>query len=302
MRLPFLQVPQLDLSRGRTLARILRIPEAHGIGLTVALDAWAVDEAPEGDVSGLIRDQNPAEAVALAVGWDGPPEQLLAALVRVKLVEETPGGPCVVSVRRYESALSGPTRRSEHASRAATERWHRKKDALGMGRALPDDAYTQTQTQTQTEDLAGAVAPAPRNELRLEAQQAPRKRAQRPDKATDARHAPLVKALVGLGFPFDGGKDAKHVEQLLVLADQQAPTTGPAAPGEVLRRARIAWDQFGAFQFHSARTLSGLRAKWGEFAEARQQLQGRGPAPPSDFEKPREYVEPAWLDPNFGKE
>jgi hypothetical protein len=112
MRLPFLQIPQLDMSRGRTLARILRIPEAHGIGLTVALDAWAVEEAPEGDVSGLIRDPNPAEAVALVVGWDGDSGALLAALERVRLVEDMGEGPAVVSVRRYaaQQDLAWPRR------------------------------------------------------------------------------------------------------------------------------------------------------------------------------------------------
>jgi hypothetical protein len=156
MRLPFLQIPQLDMSRGRTLARILRIPEAHGIGLTVALDAWAVEEAPEGDVSGLIRDEHPAEAVALAVGWDGDSGALLAALVRVRLVESTADGFRVASVRRYESALTAPARRSESGRVAATERWGGKKDANRMAAASPpqcdsmrSDAYTQTQTQKE---------------------------------------------------------------------------------------------------------------------------------------------------------
>jgi hypothetical protein len=257
MRLPFLQVPQLDLSRGRTMARILRIPEAHGIGLTVALDAWAVDEAPDGDVSGLIRDPAPAEAVALAVGWDGSPEQLLAALVRVRLVEETDAGPCVVSVRRYESALKSPTRRSAHAKHAAEQRWHGKSDAPSIASAMPDDAYTQTQTQTQTQKEAEAFPPAsqaaPRVELRLEPPASPRRAAKKqgkPEKPADPRHAALVQQLVeacrevtGRPYRFAGGQDAVAVAALLASADQDPDTRGELAPAEVVRRWKIglAW-------------------------------------------------------------
>lgn len=94
-------------------------------------------------------------------------------------------------------------------------------------------------------------------------------------KPPDSRHAPLVKALTDAGWPFDGGKDAACVKALLALADQQEATRGELAGMEVLRRARIAWEQFPGF--HSARTLSGLRSKWGEFATPDT---GRGTGPP----------------------
>lgn len=81
---------------------------------------------------------------------------------------------------------------------------------------------------------------------------------------TDPRHAPLVRALTDSGWPFDGPKDAAQVKALLALADQQETTRGEGAGNEVLRRARIAWDQFP--DYHSARTLTQLRSKWGEFA------------------------------------
>lgn len=282
MRLPFLQVPQLDLSRGRTLARILRIPEAHGIGLTVALDAWAVDEAPEGDVSGLIRDANPAEAVALAVGWDGPHEQLLAALVRVKLVEETTEGPCVVSVRRYASALTSPTRRSEHASRAASVRWHGKLDAPGMGRALPDDAYTQTQTQTQKAEAvpppsssapAGGVEVGPGVwQFQLKSQKPPRRvRKPKPEKPTDPRHAPLTQELCEMhGWPHHGGRTAKAISSLLELAARGGQRED-AGYHEVVRRAVLARASEG---FPRVRELHELVTHWGHFAEPQKRAAG----------------------------
>ena len=128
---------------------------------------------------------------------------------------------------------------------------------------------------------------------------APGKKPRKEPKEPDTRHQPLVKALVGSGFPFDGGKDAAHVTALLALADQRPETAGEAAPAEVLRRASIGWTQFPAY--HSARTLSALRSKWGDLGE--RAATGRGPAPPSDFSAPaREYTPPAWLDETYGKE
>lgn len=103
---------------------------------------------------------------------------------------------------------------------------------------------------------AAVASPAPAKKAK-EAKKGPAQNA-------DPRHAPLVKALTDAGWPFDGGKDAAQVKALLALADQQEATRGELAGLEVLRRARIAWSQFPGF--HSARTLSGLRAKWGEFS------------------------------------
>lgn len=136
-------------------------------------------------------------------------------------------------------------------------------------------------------DLGSGVSPpaspaAPREELRLESQETPRRTRRKEPAPTDPRHAPLVKALVEeIGFPFDGGKDAQNVKALLALADQQPATSGDAAPAEILRRARIARGQHG---FNSARTLGDFRAHWGRF-EAPEQHRA-GPAPPSDFSRP----------------
>lgn len=142
----------------------------------------------------------------------------------------------------------------------------------------------------------------PRNELRLETQQAPRKRAQKPpkpEKVTDPRHGPLSDAMVAAGWPHHGGRTGRAVSELLALADRIPPGLKPAegAPAEVLRRAAIAKAHEG---FPRVREVHELVTNWGHFE--RQPQSHRGPAPPSDFEKPREYVEPAWLDPNFGKE
>lgn len=165
MHLPFLQVPDDVWPKARTLARILRVPEFQGIGLAVALDAWALQCATDGDVSGLIDDPNPSEAIALAVGWEGDAAVLFAALVRVRLVEKSPDGARVTTLEKYAAAVVRPGKRSEAASKAATERWQRKRDAERMesasashnGAVRPDtvvmrpDAKMESKTQMQTE-------------------------------------------------------------------------------------------------------------------------------------------------------
>jgi hypothetical protein len=83
----------------------------------------------------------------------------------------------------------------------------------------------------------------------------------KPERPTDPRHAPLVKALVEIGYPFHGGKDAKAVSALLAIADQQPNTRGDAAVREVVSRARIGWAQRGAY--YGSASLSELLSKWG---------------------------------------
>lgn len=157
MRLPFLQVSQEGLARARTMARLLRIPEAHGVGIYVTLTAWAVEMAQDGDLSGQLEDQEPAVLVAAAVGWDGDPGALLAAMERTRIVMRDASGTHAVSgLDVYERALASSEGRKVAASVAARARWDRNNDASRMLDASPShadamrpDAKTQTQTQTQ---------------------------------------------------------------------------------------------------------------------------------------------------------
>ncbi len=92
MRLPFVQLKQDAIVKARTMARLLKIPAYAGIGLAGELFVWALDMAPEFadgtvDWSGDLGKEDPAPLVAAAVGWEGDPEQLLAAFVRVGFVQ-----------------------------------------------------------------------------------------------------------------------------------------------------------------------------------------------------------------------
>ncbi|MCY1080314.1 hypothetical protein [Archangium lansingense] len=133
-RLPFLQVPQQTVACARMLARALRVPEFQGIGLAVALDAWAVEMAPEGDLSGTLPPGDPAALLALAVGWEGDPAALLAALLLTGFLVRDGDTVRYVHLPKYEGALvSSPTRRSTQAKHAANARWSKS-------RAMPTDA------------------------------------------------------------------------------------------------------------------------------------------------------------------
>jgi len=92
VRLPFLQVPRAAFAQARTLARLLKVPESHGYGLFVALHSWALEMAPEGDLSGRIDDAAPAVLLAAALDWTGNEEMLLDALIRTKMVERDASG------------------------------------------------------------------------------------------------------------------------------------------------------------------------------------------------------------------
>ncbi len=110
MRLPWIQVDSDGIARGITLARLLKIPEAHGVGLCVLLWNWALEMAPEDDVSGLIADSEPAVLCAAAIGWDGDPHLLWSSFGRVFLVEKKNR---VKGLNRYEQILKKRHRNKE---------------------------------------------------------------------------------------------------------------------------------------------------------------------------------------------
>ena len=195
MRLPWIQVDQDALVRARTMARLLEIPEPYAVGIAVSLFSWALEMAPDDDLSGEIVDDNPESVVAAAVGWTGDPKKLYAALARVGFIERSlradSGFDRVKGLWRYASAVANAVTRSDKAKAAARVRWEKAKtekaaaqakDALMLGAskhapamlescsnpekpmlgaskhapAMLGDAKTQTQTQTQKETLSAS--------------------------------------------------------------------------------------------------------------------------------------------------
>jgi len=194
------------------------------------------------------RERDRAKALA-----DGVPEStsgmLLDSMASMSRQEVTPGGH-IMSSRQEVTGVTTHVTPARHA-----------------GTVTP--RVDKTRVDESREDLFPEVAVA--SPVPAKTPKEPKKR----EPTGDPRHAPLVKALTDAGWPFDGPKDAAQVKALLALADQQEATRGDVAGVEVLRRARIAWSQFPSF--HSARTLSGLRSKWGEFATPDE---GRSQGPP----------------------
>ncbi len=128
--MPWLQIDDDAMTRGRTLARLLDIPDAHGIGLCVALWDWALDMAPEGDLRGRIADESPASLCRAAVGWAGDAALLWVSYQRIGLIDASGR---VKGLSRYDKVLrkrqrdrervaSGPSaNRSESPRKTETE-------------------------------------------------------------------------------------------------------------------------------------------------------------------------------------
>lgn len=152
----------------------------------------------------------------------------------------------------------------------------------------------ETRLEEKRSSASQEPAVPPREDLRLEPEKPRRARRARKapaDKPTDPRHAPLSLALVALGWPHHGGRTAKALAALLAHADREPGVAD--AQAEILRRAGIARAWVG---FPQARELHELAEKWGHFAKS-QAHNGRGPAPPSNFDEPAPVPHFAWLDP-----
>lgn len=142
---------------------------------------------------------------------------------------------------------------------------------------LPD---ATDDAQPVAERMAAAMAALP-EPLELLPVAKPEKPKRKAEPKGDARHAPLVDALVkadaevhGVPYGFRGGRDAKAVSECLSLADQNPATFGESAPAEILRRWRIArrWKGFPA-----CNSLQDLATHWNAYARA----QDGSTAPPA---------------------
>lgn len=177
MRLPFLQVSQEEMARARTLAGYLGVPYPYALGMVVALKAAALEAAPDGDVSGTIRDPNPAEWMAVQCSWPiDRADALATALVRCGFAMAGPSGcHAVAGMEPYARALDTSGKRSEAGRKGAEAR--KMKGGYGRAMAGPQqndgpsmarDAKTQTQTQTQIkEETTSAAADASSEQMPL---------------------------------------------------------------------------------------------------------------------------------------
>lgn len=287
MRLPFIQLESDLIAHGAPEVAALagcQVPVA--IGHIAMVRAWAVsmadDSAPP---DGWIAGEAAGRRIEAAAQWTGERGRLLQALKDAGQVRDETGGIRVLHLEPYAKAWEQNAKSKERMRMLRERSTNNHEQPSGdPERSTKFGGQTQTQTQKEETDLphpASASAGNGQGELLPDVPPTPpvkpakkAKEAKKPEAQGDPRHSPLIASLTAEGWPFDGGKDAAHVKALLALADQQEATRGKLAGLEILRRARIAWAQFPSY--HSARTLSGLRSKWGEFATPEN---GGGEAP-----------------------
>lgn len=274
MRFPWLQVDADFIgAHAADLGALLGVSRREAMGLALDLWTWALARAPDdAPPDGMISGTGPVPDRLLSgsVGWTGPVEVFSGALLACGLMVKVEAGYRLTGFDRYKATWEKNRRRTGG-----------KPDRNRTGTGEEPARKTQTQTQTQKEeDLPPPSSAAPREGLRLEEQEPPRRtRKAKPEKPTDPRHAPLTQELCErLGWPHHGGRTGKAITELLRLADGMTLGTHPeGAPVEVLRRAAIAKAHEG---FPRVRELHELVTHWGHFAEP----QRRGTGPPDGLE------------------
>lgn len=160
--------------------------------------------------------------------------------------------------QKRNAANVTPARHASTSQHIVTPEGHAQEVTPRVDETRVDESRRET-------DLFPAVASAPQRP------KAARKPRGSPDKPTDPRHAPLVKALVEeQGWEFGGGRGAKAVTALLAAADEAPATRGEAAPAEVLRRAANALEKrrVAPTAFPAVAALWELAQHWAHFATA----------------------------------
>ncbi len=118
------------------LARSLNIPKAQALGHVVALWLWALDFAPDGDLSKFHADE-----VADGAQFDGGPDVFIAALESACLIDRTPDGATIHDWQEYVGRLLAM--RENNRRRQATFRARIHEGGNNM-KALPNGYVTVT--------------------------------------------------------------------------------------------------------------------------------------------------------------
>ena len=229
MHLPWIQADKDGLEQCKLLARLLAIPEGHGVGIGVMLWEFALRIAPEGDFAGKVPDPG---IVAAAVGWDpADASRLIDGLVRVGLVAIAPEMR-VRGLERYRRAWEKNQRKSP---KPATS-----------GARVPE---------TGTNPAPPAPVPARQTQKQKQKQ----KKQQQPP---DPRHTPLKARLAAtfeqvMGAKYPSPNHSEEGAAINALLARMDPDDIDAAWRRALRAS-----------FPTVRTVAGLQRNLAHFVGA----------------------------------
>lgn len=157
MRLPWYQIDEDAITKGRMLGRLLKVPEAQGIGICVELWRWALEISKEGDFLGLVPD---AESIAAAVGWavngESDVRRLTTELQRIGLIATAPDLR-VRGLERYRAAWE-KNRRKGHGKDNGAESHTHPREPVRETAATRANPECKTETETEKKEAMSAVA------------------------------------------------------------------------------------------------------------------------------------------------
>ena len=175
-----------------TAADELEIAPAHMLGLLISFWLWALDNAPNGSLSGISN-----RMIARAAQWERDPDDFVAALTAAELLKTTPDGLEIHDWYEYTGKLIDKREAEKNRSRR-----RRAAAAAAAASAAPDDrrttaGQTEDEPQNDREPTAGRV-----EQSRVEQSRADKSREDTggtaPDSAPAAPDQTPYKAIVAL--------------------------------------------------------------------------------------------------------
>lgn len=232
--------------------------------------AWTMRYAAHGRLSDgaeTARAGGAETALERACGWHGEPGALVAALVACGWLDRDENG--ALEVHDWDEKQGAAVAKADKdAERKRKFRKSRRVDGAETARGRRADGAETALSRRGYETR--------RDETRRDVREEKKKRsspvgapeplvltADEPKATPDARHAPLVAALVAAGASFES-RNARDVTRLLALATQAVGHDG--AHEEVLARWRRALGRSG---YPTVRALNELATHWGHFGPPR---------------------------------